>query len=163
MPVTNERYSFEEQKAVGADGENMIDEYLSEYYTLRKPPLDSEIRWKFDRFLINGQKRYTVEYKTDTVAGQSENLFIETISNTDTGAPGWALDSVAQVVCYLLKGTGRILFLDVVRIRMALPLWRVNCPSKAVQQDDGSYTHGLLVPIESARDEEVILAELLFS
>lgn len=163
MPVKSKGRSFEEQKAVGQSGESVLDHYLGNHYDLEKPPLDSEIRWKFDRFLCSGKKRYTVEYKTDTIIERTGNLFIETVSNTETEAPGWALNSVAQVVCYLFEGNGRVLFLDMVRLRMSLPHWRARYSCRAVRQDDGSFTRGLLVPVKDAWEQNCVLAELQFS
>jgi hypothetical protein len=162
MSVSGNGYSFGAQKEVGDSGEAILDHHLKQRYDIRQPPKRAEIKWKFDRFLRNGEKRYTVEYKNDTVAQDSGNLFIETVSNTETEAPGWALDSVAQVVCYRLSGSGHVLFLDVVRIRTNVPMWRVNCESKAIKQDDGSYTHGLLVPIKQLREEHCVLGEITF-
>jgi len=162
MSVSGDGYTFSGQKEVGDSGEAILDYYLSQHYDLRAPPTTSEIRWKFDRFLQNGEKRYTVEYKNDTVADSTGNLFIETVSNTDTGAPGWALNSVAQIICYRLTGSGRVFFLDVVRIRVNIPKWRYHFPAEPIEQADGSYTHGLLVPIQKLWDEHCILAEVCF-
>jgi len=161
MSVIGDAYAFDERKMVGDEGEAILDYHLGQHYELITPPKESEMRWKFDRILRSGKKRYTVEYKNCEWADRTGNLFIETVSNSETGSPGWALNTIAQIICYRLDGSGRVFFLDTVQIRMCLDDIQRRFDTKPVQ-NDGYYTEGVLVPIEYAHERGIIIAQALF-
>jgi len=161
MSLNGDGYAFDERKEAGDEGEAILDYYLSQRFELTKPPEDAEMRWKFDRILRSGQKRYTVEYKNCEWADRTGNLFIETVSNSETGSPGWALNTIAQIICYRLNESGRVFFLDSVQIRICLDDIQGRFETKSVQ-NEGYCTEGVLVPIPYAQNRGIIIAEVVF-
>lgn len=101
--------------------------------------------------------RLKVEYKCDERALETRNAFIETISNSVTGRPGWAMTTEADWVLYFVVPK-RVLGLRPARIRGELELWKQYRKAKA---DNGTYqTIGLLVPLSVVLTAADFVSEL---
>ena len=110
-----------------------------------RPVSMAEQRRGIDRFFTDALK---VEYKTDTRAADTHNVFIETISVDRVNKPGWAYSSAADVLAYYIPGDDLVYVVRLVRLRRFLPGWERRYPVRKAQNVDYD-THGLCVPIEA--------------
>lgn len=143
-----ERHNFYASRDAGKRGEAQLDRYFEQFYdVIRELTLDEELLIAADRiFQIESTgHRVSVEYKTDDKATDTGNIFVETVSNDVSGAPGWAYSSLAQVIVIYLPREGFAYFANAVRIKQSLDTWRKVYLEKRVW-NDGYFTRGLCVP-----------------
>lgn len=141
-------YNFNTQLTDGEAGEQRLDQYFSQWFTIT-PATAAEQRRGIDRHFLrhrDGQS-FTVEYKTDHTAGKTGNAFVETISVDTQNKPGWAITSTAQVLIYHVPDAGTLYIIDLPRLRQHLPRWQKTYPTRQIP-NRGYHTHGLLVPLK---------------
>jgi len=102
--MKNHQFEFKSQYKVGKQGERVIDEWLSQIYSISDVsdiPKYREIG--IDR-LLSCFNNYTIsaEYKCDVVAKRTGNLFFETISVDSKSIPGWGWSSQADYWVFLI-------------------------------------------------------------
>lgn len=142
-------YSFTERFSVGERGEKELDRYLQsapEVQELRHfPALE---RMGIDRIaLLRTGERISIEYKTDLVAGNTGNVFVETMSNKDRGVHGWAETSLAQLLLYYIPTKGLLLHVEMLRVRRMLAAWEKEFGRKVVKNTNWT-GEGVLVPLD---------------
>jgi len=140
-------YEFDQQLRRGNDGEALLDAYLRAEFGYRiKPASRDQQRQGIDRLLFNdrGECR-TVEYKTDTTAGRTGNLFIETVSGDAIGRSGWAYTCSATWLFLYVPNWGTVFVFQPIQLRALVRQWLNRYPVKAVANPD-YYTYGVLVP-----------------
>lgn len=150
-------YDFQQQLAVGHDGEAFLDQFFSKDYIIT-PSTPEEQRMEIDRYFEHRQSgdRFAVEYKTDPKAQHTHNAFIETISVDTKGKAGWVSISAANYLIYYVPGDEVIYVLRFAILRRRLPYWAVRYPVKAVK-NNGYQTWGLLVPLHELEKCAVIV------
>lgn len=100
-----------------------------------------------DRRGIDGRISCTYQIKYDLMAHRTRNVFVETVSVSTTGAPGWAVKCDAAFMFYIIAGHGTVLEFEPSTVTRMLPSWRVQYREREVP--NGRYmTRGLPVPID---------------
>jgi hypothetical protein len=112
-------YTFEEQLREGVQGEHALDAFFAPDWIIT-PDTSGEQRRGIDRHYQhrhNGET-LTIEYKTDYVAEDTHNAFLETVS-VDTPPPklGWVFTCQAEVLFYYVPGDGLVYVLRPVILR----------------------------------------------
>jgi len=142
--------NFEQDLKRGERFEEKIDEYfVGEFaFNIRRVNMTGQ-RSGIDRTWTNPEGiTKTIEYKADTKAAETGNVFIEIVSNDRTGKAGWAFTSQADFLVYLVVGMGTLYFCEMAAVKKhAEGKWqryrRVFC------KNVGKYSsEGLLVPLD---------------
>lgn len=98
------QYDFQEQLAIGKHAETFLDAFFSRWYEILPVTLAEEKREGIDRIFKRAGRTFKVEYKADSKASVTGNLFIEfevrRISNDSLVQLGWAAKSQADYVIY---------------------------------------------------------------
>lgn len=139
-------YDFQTQLAAGRKGEAFLDAFFAPSYAITKAT-EAEQRTEIDRWFIHraSGRRFSVEYKTDSLAGKTGNAFVETVSVDTRARSGWAYMSAAEILMYYLPEPETIYVLRMSNLRQHLPSWLRYPTGKALNK--GYWTHGLLVPL----------------
>jgi hypothetical protein len=123
MPQTT-AYGFIDQKTIGDKGEATLDKFFIDRGYKVEEVSKKEQKMGIDRYIINGLGiRTAVEYKTDTRTATTGNVFVETISNSKTGALGWAIKGQADFLLYYVPSWGKALLVDMGWVRNKVPEW----------------------------------------
>lgn len=139
-------YQFDRQLAEGEAGEAFLDAFFRRRGHTIQAATRAEQRSGIDRFITAPDGReMAVEYKTDRLAGETGNAFVETVSVDARGKMGWALTSQADYLVYYLPGRA-IYVLPFSSLRWALPGWMRDFPARTAP-NNGYLTHGVLVPL----------------
>ena len=141
-------YTFDEQFDTGLAGEDFLDKYFGARFDIRKADMTQQ-RQELDRIFTERAtgKRITVEYKTDTRAFITGNAFVEIVSNTTTGARGWAHMSQASHLMYYVPGADTVYVIHMRRLRGNVPRWELEHRVVSVRNDRYE-TKGILVPLD---------------
>lgn len=148
----NDIYKFQAQRKVGDAGEAKLDDYFSANgFEIRHVEM-SEQRRGIDRVLIDKKtgKETTVEYKCDTRTQKTGNVFVETISNSKTGALGWALKSQADYIAYYMTGIEEVLIIKTTKFREHIARWVFEYKARPVA-NHGYFTFGICVPADEVK------------
>jgi hypothetical protein len=100
-----------------------------------------------DKTGIDGRITRAYQVKYDEIAHTTGNVFVETVSNDTTGAPGWALKCEASVIYYVIAGMGMVIEIDPLRLKRMVPALQDRFRPQPVQ-NKGYKTIGLIVPID---------------
>jgi hypothetical protein len=140
-------YDFKDQKCAGDRGEAVLDHFFSRVYAI-EPATDDQQRRGIDRWFTNRKTghRFTVEYKSDALAGRTGNAFVETTSDKARQKPGWAYSSAAEYLVYYVLEPEAIYILRLADLRRKLWDWERQYPHKEVKNTSWT-TEGLLVPL----------------
>jgi hypothetical protein len=145
--ISTKTYKFREQLDIGQQGEAKLDDYFSSHgYEVREVDLADQKRG-IDRVLVNKKtgKEITIEYKSDSLTHKTGNVFVETISNNQTGALGWALKGQADFVVYYAIGYEEAIVVRSSRFRENIAEWIFKYPARPCK-NPGYKSFGLLVP-----------------
>lgn len=117
-------HNFDDSQAKGKPGEDELDRLFSRVYEIHKVTR-SQQRNEIDRVFIRRDTRmeYTIEYKCDFKAEETGNAFIETVSVSTSGAPGWVLKSHAQWLVYYLPISRVIRWVPMLDIKQKFAEW----------------------------------------
>lgn len=140
-------HKFDEKLKEGQAFEKMLDEFFSKWYRI-EPVTDMKLQKAgIDRIFIDEEsgRRLKVEYKADSMAGKTGNVFIETISNSSSFEEGWAMKCQADVIIYFIPPTSEIIAIEPATILLSLPDWVRY--KKAWAQNATYRSYGRLVPI----------------
>ncbi len=124
---------FEHDKRIGTRGEASLDKYWRSLgYEVEVVPFEVQ-HLGIDRIIINpGVSRQSVEYKTDTRATDTGNIYLqfrECITSEDkSGRPAWVYTSVAQFAHIYLPREGAIIVVERVALSDQINAWQSKCP-----------------------------------
>jgi hypothetical protein len=140
-------FNFDDQLHVGAWGEDIIDKFFSRWYVVRKVSREMQ-RQGIDRILVSKRdnSQLKVEYKTDTKAHQTGNVFVETVSVDAAQKRGWVYTSKADVLAYWIPGRSVIYTIHFSTLREVFPHWEWR-HRHVTAANDHYATHGILVPL----------------
>lgn len=142
-------YNFYTQRAIGHAGEAVICDWLNSQGWQLRPATDAEQRQGIDFWGCFPSKGATsFEIKTDRRAHRSGNAFIELESSNKTGKLGWLFTCEADVILYWIPGLDLVLWMQPDNIRNAYQDWKDLYSLRQIP-NDGYYTTGLIVPLES--------------
>lgn len=138
-------HDWERSHKLGRGVERRLDQALGKHYIVREVPQPLQ-EYGIDRIITSKKTRvsYSVEYKADFLMWVTGNVFIETLSRSDTGRVGWVKSMMAQVLAYADIGTGVCYFVKSVDIK-ALDL---AAYPKAQAQNPRYYSEGHTVPMK---------------
>jgi hypothetical protein len=146
-----EPYKMMEQLEIGEAEEKVLDDYFSTWYTIT--PVSRQMqRNGIDRIFECKRSRslWTVEYKADKKAAGTGNVFIETVSVSTNGKPGWALSSYAQLLIVYVPSWQIGYVVPMTTVKGLLPEW-VERYKVGTSPNEGYETLGILVPIQEFR------------
>lgn len=146
--MTVKAYGFGEKLAEGEAGEAYLDSIWGGDYQVCRVGRDQQRRG-IDRVLIHKEsgRRVSIEYKTDATAGRTGNAFVETVSVSTTGKPGWAVASQAMWLVYYIPSPRTIYCIRMGQLRKRLPVWAAMYPTRNIP-NEGYVTQGILVPLD---------------
>lgn len=134
--------------AIGLKGEQILDAYFSKFYTIEEVTMNEQFQG-IDRFFHKGDIKLAFEYKCDTYT--SGNVFVETLSNIESGRLGWAFTSKADYIVYFFLNYDFFLLVKPADVKNALKDWVKCCRYRDVYNKvEGREWHsrGRLVTIE---------------
>ncbi len=133
----------------GEAGEDLVHNFMGTWYNISYVT-GGEQRKGVDALYTNKEtgEQFTVEVKTDEVAGTTGNAFIEVISVDYPTKPGWAWTCKADKLLYWLPRQRRLLILAPISIQAHIRDWARQYGIKAVP-NDGYQTYGVAVPLSS--------------
>ena len=145
-------HDFTEKLNEGLEAEDAVEDWLRGRFPdatdITRVPIDVQ-KFMGDIWVWHGDSHISFEIKVDTAAERTGNAFIEYVSVDRTGAPGWALTSMADRILYIVGGKMYSFSPD--EVRRKLPFWfRRFRSAKAVNKDYVGW--GLLVPLVELRE-----------
>ncbi|MEO1523263.1 MAG: hypothetical protein AAFU78_21155 [Cyanobacteria bacterium J06633_2] len=151
MNQMSKAYRFDQQGLVGAQGEQILDEWLSESYKILNV---SDIKLYqesgIDRILMRPDgTTVKVEYKFDLASSRTGNLFFETVSVDRRNVPGWGWSSQADYWIFLLPSM-EVLVVEPSRLRTLAWQYREKLVDKEIQ-NLGYKTIGIAIPLKQVR------------
>lgn len=144
-------HEFGDSLEYGEQMEKKLDSYFQQWFDIATVTLDLQ-KLGVDRIFtkkVTGE-RFSVEYKSDRMAGKTGNAFIETVSvrkDRKIEKLGWAHTSIAQRILYYVPETQLVYILDTVQVRDLLVEWQKKY--RSMTADNGDYEgEGVLVPMD---------------
>lgn len=137
-------YQFTSQKQLARPIEARLDGYFEKFFEVQ-PANGWQQHRGIDRIFTGrafGQ-RLMVEYKSDFLAADTGNAFIE-LSVGDK--PGWAVSCNADWLVYYVVGNCTAYVISVVLLKNRIPIWKGGHPVKTVK-NAGFTAQGLVVPL----------------
>jgi hypothetical protein len=149
-----EKHKYLASHAAGLAGERDMDVHFGPRFAIANADEFEQKELKFDRRLTNKSNGLIcrVEYKTDNVAAETGNAFIETLSNDVVGSDGWAYCSHADILVHYIPAKLEIRIMRMYDIKKSLPKWEHKYPYRLVPNywENGEYAYssgGILVPL----------------
>ncbi len=151
MELTQKTYRFNQQGLIGARGEQLLDEWLTQSYKILNV---SDIKLYqesgIDRILMRPDgSTIRVEYKFDIASSRTGNLFFETVSVDTRNVPGWGWSSQADYWIFLLPSM-EVLVVEPSQLRTLAWQYRDQLVDKAIQ-NLGYKTMGIAIPLDKVR------------
>lgn len=143
-------YDFRKQLNIGEAGEEKLDTYFAPHFDISAVDMELQ-RLGIDRIFLSKKNSnlYLVEYKFDTLAHKTGNIYVETISVMKDSEPiklGWAYTSQADFIAYHIEPNRFFVFQPKI-LEMYLEGWKANYRHVSVR-NKGYSGMGVLVPIE---------------
>lgn len=147
-------YDMKEQLELSRLRDSEIDKHFMDKWRISKEVPRGLERLGVDRVWVHREtgRRWTVEYKHDTIAHRTKRVFIETVSVEEAGVKGWAYTSCARILVYYVVGGEYAFVIRMDEIERRLPVWERCCETKTASTVDKrtgrTYkTHGVCVPL----------------
>ena len=150
--MSNKVHNFQNSKKIGDIGEKLLDAHFMGKFEIEAVEMVDQ-RKGIDRVFTHKKTGAvcTVEYKTDTRAADTGNVFIEVWSNKQKEKRGWAYTSQAQWLYFYMPGIDEVCVIEMTKLKMLLPEWIEAAYRKVgVANKSGNTfytTEGILVPI----------------
>ena len=146
-------YNFFEQFKKGQESEEFLDKWLANKgYKIKKASRDEE-RSGIDRWVTSERGTWSVEYKTDFLAHNTGNVYLETVSvgrYNENGVfvvekEGWLHTTQSDYLFYFIPGAGTLYMFK----PKALRQFADDNSLRSVQVKNPDYQgRGLLAPIQ---------------
>lgn len=130
-PEPERTYDLKDQLALSRLRDSEIDKHFSNTWRIQSVGRDFE-RVGIDRIWTHktSGRRWTVEYKHDTLAHKTRRVFVETLSVKEAGKLGWSYTSCARVVVYYVVEGEYAFVTRMDEIEGKLPWWEATFPKK---------------------------------
>lgn len=140
-------YLFADKLHEGEEYERVLDEFFSSIFDVKHVSMNAQ-KSGIDRVFTNRTTNisYSIEYKADSTAARTGNMFLETISVDTTNKPGWACTSCAQLLVYYIPPLDKAYLVSMLTIKTLVPTWAETYSKKPIP-NDGYNTIGVLVPL----------------
>jgi hypothetical protein len=141
-------YSLPKQLANGEKHEKELDEYYNQWFEIAQVSRNAQ-RLGIDRVWTgrNMGYKYTVEYKADTAADRTGNIFIETMSVDTQNIMGWAYTSCAQRMVFYIPPLGKAYHITTMTLKYLVQEWVKVYGPPILIPNKGYNTMGVPVPI----------------
>lgn len=147
-------FNFNDQFKMGQDGEVRVFRALeAEGWGVKRAEAMNLQRMGIDAFIERPFESYSIEIKTDARLEQTNNLFIESSVDSESGRrnAGWLWKTCAQLVVY--NTPERLLSFSALDLRTMIQDWLDLENDELITRtsDNGTYKGvGYLVPLETA-------------
>jgi hypothetical protein len=138
-------YTWEPALLKGNKGEQVLDSFFSKYFKIIKPKTNL-----IDRIFVSKKAIFSIEYKTDYKAAETNNLFIETVANINLSKLGWVYTSPAQIIVFYIPNTGLIMAVNTLKLRAKIPKWKSLYTLRECRNQNYN-SRGILVPIKTIK------------
>lgn len=137
-------YKFSEQNALGQNGEGEIRAHFAAMgiETFSVPLATNKLG--IDFWAIQSGVKIYFEAKTDSMTARTQNVFIETVSNSSTGKLGWLFSTRADFILYYVPEWAAYLKIPTPELRNFLT-FAPKYPIKHAK-NHGYTSSGFLVP-----------------
>lgn len=143
-------HNFDDSKRVEARWSAVLDDWIRSDYSLTVASIEDEWRG-IDRWATDSDGvKLGIDYKCDTRAAITGNIFVETVSNSQSGRLGWAYTSEADWIFYFVVPRFVLAF-RTASLRRSLSEWVSIYRTARARNDRGYDTIGILVPLIVAR------------
>jgi hypothetical protein len=143
-------HTFKDKLREAEEHERRLDEYFAEHFEISEVGIKDQKRGIDRVFKSKSGAIRTVEYKCDSMAAKTGNVFIETISNDRTGQEGWIFKIQADLLIYYIPPTGEIIAIRPQEIWKRMPEWIQRY--RAASARNPSYcSYGRIVPLREFR------------
>lgn len=141
-----------------------VEAYLDKFFRLqgwkikRTTAHQERVLCLGDRIFKKEGKSYFVEYKSGIQTHYTGNVFLETISVDTEDKPGWVYTCQADYLMYACLLDGIILVFKPDTLRNEIDELEKIFPTlkTSKNQNEGYDTHGVIVPLDYARDNLVL-------
>lgn len=153
-------HRFYESLKLGHLGERFQDAYWCNIYDITPVSFVSDLAGTDRIFTVPELPvfNFPVQYKYDDKATDYGNLFIETVSNAKTKAPGWARKCAAVKMSIYIPREGLFYMFKVQELFARIREWFYKYPTR-VASNEGYSTRGICVPrnvfLRDVRDCEI--------
>lgn len=92
-------FSFDRSVQIGAKGEAELDVIFGKSYRIIEARLTEQKRG-IDRYFLDfaANRKLSIEYKTDNMSGNTDNVFFELVSVDIRNKPGWLYTCQADIL-----------------------------------------------------------------
>lgn len=159
--MTQTFYTFSQQLTIGKQAELLLDELFLPYFTIQPVSLEIEKEQGIDRIFTrkNGQS-FTVEYKADSKALSTGNLFFEyLVHGANYRKDGWAVHSKADKILYMCFND-KLVQIFIMQSEVIKRQWdNIKKYKSATCYNQNIQGEGYLVPIYYAKEisEKVLI------
>ena len=151
MSITNKT-----QFRQGKDVETWLDGYFTAlgWRVEQTTPHEERVLCIGDRRFSRDRRVLTIEYKSGIQTGATGNIFLETVSVDTKQVPGWVYTCQADYIFYAALLNDVILIFKPANLRAVIDALKAQFREVATshQQNDGYNTHGVIVPLEYAKE-----------
>lgn len=98
-------YDFQDKLTEGLKGEMIMDNFFKMWFDIIRIDPETQKKLHYDRlfkYKNDSASQLKVEYKTDLLAIDTGNLYVEKYSNKKQKTPGWFYKSQADWFCILV-------------------------------------------------------------
>lgn len=146
-------HRFDDSVAIERALAPKLDEWLRDGGYELRDATESEQISGIDRVVTVDDDNDThvgIDYKCDTRWRHTGNLFIETVSNDRTGAPGWAVKQSAAKWILYFTAPSQVFVYRARALREAVGRWKAARLPERKAENVGYSTVGLCVPMAAA-------------
>ena len=152
-------YNIHKQLPAAMRHENDLDKFFEAKNIIVKKVNMNTQRNGIDRLWTypNGL-RVSVEYKADSKAAQTNNVFIETVSVDKDNKLGWAYTSLSQYLVYYIPPRKEIYMVWTGWLKLMVEKWKKEYKELPIKNVDENgrhsyFTYGMAIPINRFREE----------
>lgn len=138
----------------GMEAENYLDQYFGTQFEITRTTSYQERSLCLgDRIYKNAAGSFFVEYKSDTRAHVTGNVFFETISVDNPCKPGWVYTCQSDYILYAILLSKTILIFKPPVLRKNIAEMKAKFREGAASKDQGEdyKTYGVIVPLHYAK------------
>lgn len=145
-----ELYEFDKSRITGDEGEREVARAMSARGYIVTPTI-GDLQWQGVDFIITSTSgiEYSVEVKSDDRMHETGNVFMETMSNKETGRKGCIPKTKAQYLVYVDMHTRIQYWSKAVDVKNKIKSWSQRYKTKTTRTKRGIAfftTEGIIVP-----------------
>jgi hypothetical protein len=153
-------HKFSDKLKEGEEHERTLDKFFSKTFDVKD--VDSSLqRAGIDRIFENKDTGAVtrIEYKADSRAASTGNVFLEIVSVDKNNKAGWALTSQSQIIIYYVPPLGVAYFINTVALKTCIGTLSEKYKT-AKARNPGYCSVGVLVPLDDMRDMKFVMGKI---